>query len=353
MEGSFFPVFALCVFALAFLFKQRTSHPFWYALLIGLLANSHAYAEGLVAVLTVHAFFSDLLFPWKQLSERERKQRGAALVLVIIFVLFAFCQVAPAFGCSSSIHSGHRMSIENFFDVFIQIFLSLDLSSFSQFLLLFFVLVGLHYLAWVRKGDLLGILELSVLWMILFAVLLYGASIPSRAWMWFFVFLFVLWQLEPKAGSILLLLLSVAAFNPAVNVRDWKQEFSCARSTAAYMEETLSPAECVYLPYAHANYALIFFAPDYEYRSFETGQSVKLFSWSKANQDAAAHDINACIRERFAESGASSLIIIGLNNMPADGSGTITYASDVIQNPAPAISGESYSILRVYDRPGP
>ena len=345
-------IFAFCVFALASLFRKRTAHPFRYALLIGLLANSHAYAEGFVAVLTAHAFFTDIVFPWKQLTSRERKQRCAALALVIACVLFAFCQVAPAFGSSSSVHSGHRMSIDNFFDVFIQIFLSLDISSFSQFLLLIFVLAGLHYLAWVRKGELLAILELSVLWMILFAVLLYGASIPSRAWMWFFVFLFVLWQLEPKAGSVLLLLLSVAAFNPAVNVRDWKYEFSCARSTAACMKETVRPAECIYLPHAHANYALPFFAPDYEFRSFETGQPAKLFSWNKAGQETAAQDINACIRERFAESGAGSLIIVGLNNMPGINPDTISYACDILQNPAPAITGESFSVLRVYDRPG-
>ena len=346
-------IFAFCVFAIAFLFKQRTSHPFCYAILIGLLANSHSYAEGLVAVLTADAFFVDILLPWKELESHERKRRLLALIVVIAFVLFAFCQVAPAFGSSSLVHSGHALSIENLFDVCIEIFLALDLSSFSQFLILFFILVGLHYLAWIRKGELLLILELSVLWMILFAILLYGASIPSRAWMWFFVFVLVLWQLEPKAGSILLLLFSIAAFNPSVNVKDWNHAFSTAGLTASYMKANIDHKESIYLPCAHENYALVFFAPDYEYKSFETGQSTKLFSWDKDFKNAQEKDINSYIKDRFEETGASSIIIVGLNNILKDGYDSILYAFDVLLAPSPSIASESYSILRVYDRSRP
>ena len=346
-------LFALCVFLLAVLFKKRTSHPYCYALLLGLLANSHAYAEGMVAVLTADAFISDIFLPWKGLAPRERRQRLYALAIVVFLVLFAFCQVAPAFGSSSSVGSGHRLTIENFFDVFIQVFLALDLSNCSLFLLLAFTIASLHYLSWQRKAELLAVLGLSILYMLLFAVLLYGASIPNRAWMWFFVLVFVLWQLEPKAGSILLLLLSVAACNPSVNMRDWNRAFSSAQATVSYMQDLIPAEENIYLPYNHANYALVFFAPERSFRSFETGQCAKQFSWSLASKKVAAQDINACVRDRLAESGTGSIIIVGLNNILADGYGSLAYAYDVLLDPLPSITAESYSILRVYDRARP
>ncbi len=340
-------LYALAVLLIACYFKKRTEHPFLYALFLGLLANSHAYAEGLVAILTAEALFTDIILPWKTLTLSERKRRFAAMGLVCLLVLVAFCQVAPAFGNSSATENGHRLSIETFFDVFIQVFRALDLSSFSQFLVLFFAFLSFRYLAWNKEGRLLLIVELSFLWMILFAVLLYGPSIPNRAWMWFFIFLLVFWQLDAKAGSLLLLLLSIASCNPEVNVRDWNREFSSARSTAAYMKEHFSPSESIYLPHVHQNYAIVFFAPEYEYRSLETGKESRLFSWTKDSKDASGQDLNVYIRERFAESAAPSIVIVGLNNLLE--AARLAYRYDILLDPLPTITGESYSVLRVYD----
>ena len=209
--------------------------------------------------------------------------------------------------------------------------------------------------------------------MLLFGAILYGASIPSRAWMWFFVLVFAVWQmgqtgqqpgqsgqvtaqpmgLEAKAASAIIILVSLAAFNPAVSIRDWKGEFSTAKSTAAFLTENARPGEPVLLPYAHQNYAVIFFAPDLGYKSFETGEDVRFFSWSREKEMAAAGDMNSCIKARFAESECDSMLIVGLNNGRTGFGAQLGYSYDELQKPGSAISGESFSVLRVYDRTSP
>ncbi|MBQ9539268.1 MAG: hypothetical protein IJU95_08345, partial [Treponema sp.] len=191
-------LFALCCFALADLFKKRREHPYLYAAVLALLANSHAYAEGMVAVLTLDAFIMDIVLPWKSLGQKDRRDRITALFIVCFFVLFAFMQVAPAFSSSPAIDSKRRFGTDAFFSACIGFFLALDLSTLSQFLLMIVAFFSVHYLARIRKTELLLILELSVLWMILFAAILYGASIPNRAWMFFFVLLFAFWQLDGR-----------------------------------------------------------------------------------------------------------------------------------------------------------
>ncbi len=362
-------LYALCVLSLACLFRRRMERPFLYALLLGLLANSHAYAEGMVAVLTVEFSFSGIVCPWKNLGRDERRKRLLSVVLVCLFVLVAFLQVAPAFGNTTAANSRSRLTMDTFFSVVIEVFLALDVSVLSQFLLLALVLVSFRCLVWHRLVKQLFIMDLSLLWMLLFAAVLYGASIPSRAWMWFFVLLFAVWQmgqagrdrqseaqpesLKSKAASAIIILVSLAAFNPSVSIRDWKGEFSTAKQTAAFVAESIRPGEPVLLPYAHQNYSLIFFAPSLGYKSLETGEDIRFFSWSREKEMSGFGDIHSCIKARFDESGCDSLLIVGLNNGRTGFGAQLGYSYDELLKPGPAISGESFSVLRVYDRISP
>ena len=356
--------YALCVLTLAWLFRGRMKRPFLYALLLGLLANSHAYAEGLVLVLTAEFFFCGVVRPWKNIGRGERWKNLLAVALVCIFVFIAFLQVAPAFGNTTAASSRSRLTIDKFFSVVIEVFLALDLSVMSQFLILVLALVSFRCLVWHRQVKQIVIMDLSLLWMLLFAAVLYGASIPSRAWMWFFVLLFVVWQMEltelqaatqaeslkVRAASAIIILVSIAAFNPAVSIRDWKGKFSTAKSTATFLAENSRPCEPVLLPYAHQNYSLIFFAPSLGYRSLETGEDIRFFSWSREKEMSDSVDINSCIRSRFDESGSDSMLIVGLNNGRFGLGEQLDYRYDELQEPEPAISGENFSVLRIYDR---
>ncbi|MBQ6566585.1 MAG: hypothetical protein IJL80_05970, partial [Treponema sp.] len=261
-------------------------------------------------VLTAEFFFCGVVRPWKNIGRGERWKNLLAVALVCIFVFIAFLQVAPAFGNTTAASSRSRLTIDKFFSVVIEVFLALDLSVMSQFLILVLALVSFRCLVWHKQVKQIVIMDLSLLWMLLFAAVLYGASIPSRAWMWFFVLLFVVWQMEltelqaatqaeslkVRAASAIIILVSIAAFNPAVSIRDWKGKFSTAKQTAAFVTENIRPGEPVLLPYAHQNYSLIFFAPSLGYRSLETGEDIRFFSWSREKEMSDSVDINSCIR---------------------------------------------------------
>ena len=110
-------------------------------------------------------------------------------------------------------------------------------------------------------------------------------------------------SLKSKAASAIIILVSLAAFNPSVSIRDWTGEFSTAKQTAAFVAESIRPGEPVLLPYAHQNYSLIFFAPSLGYKSLETGEDIRFFSWSREKEMSGYGDIHSCIKARFAESG--------------------------------------------------
>ncbi|MBQ6568490.1 MAG: hypothetical protein IJL80_15700, partial [Treponema sp.] len=114
--------------------------------------------------------------------------------------------------------------------------------------------------------------------------------------------------------------------------------------------ENIRPGEPVLLPYAHQNYSLIFFAPELRYKSLETGEDIRFFSWSREKEMSDSVDINSCIRSRFDESGSDSMLIVGLNNGRSGLGEQLDYRYDELQEPEPAISGENFSVLRIYDR---
>ena len=95
----YYPVVARCyalippiLMGLSVLY-QRKKHPILYCILLGLLANTHAYMEGLVAVLWC-------FFVWKHVwkirktNPKTAKRNALAATTTLVLVFFAFIQVA-------------------------------------------------------------------------------------------------------------------------------------------------------------------------------------------------------------------------------------------------------------------
>lgn len=77
---------------LAVLYQQK-KYPFIYCILLGLLANTHAYIEGLVAILWCSFVYNQIYKIYKT-DSRWAKRNCLAASLTVLFVLFAFVQVA-------------------------------------------------------------------------------------------------------------------------------------------------------------------------------------------------------------------------------------------------------------------
>lgn len=98
-----FPVVARCyalippiLFALAALYRKQDSHPWLYCFLVGLLAHTHAYMEGLVAALFLLYLYEQVYVPWK--AGRPVRRRILPAVLIVAMVFLAFIQVSGSFG---------------------------------------------------------------------------------------------------------------------------------------------------------------------------------------------------------------------------------------------------------------
>lgn len=93
-----FPVISRCyalipiiLFALAFLYREDKC-PLLYAVLVGLLAHTHAYMEGAVAALFLLWCYERIWIPHK---ERHSVRQGiSGAVIILVFVAFAYIQVS-------------------------------------------------------------------------------------------------------------------------------------------------------------------------------------------------------------------------------------------------------------------
>lgn len=80
------------LFALAALYRKQDAHPWLYCFLIGLLAHTHVFMEGLVAALFLLYLYEQVYVPWK--AGKPVRNRILPAVLIVAMVLLAFIQVS-------------------------------------------------------------------------------------------------------------------------------------------------------------------------------------------------------------------------------------------------------------------
>lgn len=252
---------ALVLFLIAAVYKDRNTHPYLFAFLVGLLSNTHVYIEGLVAVLFFYFLVEDTILPWKNYSHKQRKDHVLALALIVFLVLVAFVQVVPAlFGKSPFVPEG----IVKFNKL--QLWVLVKGSEIVTVLIPLFLICIVLTFVYIFKKDRKSfvILFLSCLWMWLFAVFIYGGCIPNRCLLWFVILVFVFWiseKLDKKTVSFMLIVLSVFIINPGRNARDITGIFSSTGQVAAYIRENYPEDVDVYQ--AGFDYHLEYLLPDY------------------------------------------------------------------------------------------
>lgn len=241
-----YPVVSRCyalvpalLFLLAALRQERGRHCLLYGLLIALLANTHAYIEGLVGMLSLDFFIFDLLLPWKTLSKKQRAARCACVLVILAGVLFAFLQVAPAlFIKDKNPAASVGFDAKEFFSF-------LKGSEIFPLLWPFFIAALALALFSLFKSDKVQFANLSVslLFMGLFSAVLYGARIPNRALLWFFAVIFFFWisNVPDNIKSAALIALSLFILRPSLALKDWRQNFSMEKPIARFIEKNYAP----------------------------------------------------------------------------------------------------------------
>ena len=304
---------ALVLFLIAAVYKERNTHPYLFAFLVGILANTHAYIEGLVGILFLYFLIEDTIFPWKNYSRKEKQDHVLALALIVFLVLVAFVQVLPAlFGASWATSNGViKFNLS-------QIFGLVHASEIYGVLAPLFVICLVFAFIWCFKHDKKSfvIWFLSCLWMWLFAVFIYNADTTNRALLWFVVMLFVFWiseKLDKKVVSFFVVVLALFILNPGRNVRDITGVFASTRQAADYIKENYPAGTDVYE--AGWDFHLSYFLPEYtvhpeqcgDWSGFQSGIIVV------ENCDANGERIQSLFPENFVMVHDS---FIGQNKLP-------------------------------------
>ncbi len=239
---------SLIFFLIGSLYEKRNENPIWFAICIAFLANTHAYIEGVVGILSLFFFIEDIIIPWKNYSSRQKKLHLAALAIILGGVLFALAQVAPAFIYSPLLVS--EASHAPGFESFNYFFTSSGFTTAPQkYTFIALIMATFLYLACTSiKGFFL--LFASYLYMGLFCILIYNASIPNRALLWFVILIFSLWLssgVSIRKKSIIIIVFSALLISPQLTIYDIKEPFGSPRNTTEYIKKNYPEGTKVFL----------------------------------------------------------------------------------------------------------
>lgn len=282
-----YPVVSRCyvlipvlLFLLAILYEDRNSKPLRFAFLIALLANTHAYIEGFVAGISLVFFIKDVLLVWNRYTKEERIAHIAALAIIAFGVVIAFLQVAPALfvndrSGAASIHF-NILSVAGFLTgSYIWIPLTPIFSAIFVFVLTYL---------FQKDRTQFFILACSLLYMGIFAIVLYGAGVANRALLWFFLLIFALWNLKGASArkSALLIACTLFIVRPSLNVQDWRKDFSPMQSAVKYIETNYAEKTPIFIQTGHHTATFAKMLPkEFPAYHVETMNPVKLYSFSR------------------------------------------------------------------------
>lgn len=250
----YYPVIAWCyalippiLMGLTILYQQK-KHPILYCLLLGLLANTHAYIEGLVGILWCLFVYKEVVQKWKS-HPHEAKQNMLVSMLTVVMVMFALMQVIGGLidvsQGSDPIGEG-KNTPEIWLSIFYEGYQVIIFDWFHQHGFRFipkldFVLTLICYIVLIisvcnaikqeceRKGLLL-ILFFGLCWQILFAINIYGMRWQRVGMLYFvMVFVFLLCNFKKEVKYMLIALSLLWMLNTSSNykiIKDLWQPFA-------------------------------------------------------------------------------------------------------------------------------
>ena len=212
-----FPVVSRCyalipliLIALAIVY-QKQKNPFLYCLLIGLLAHTHAYMEGMVGVLWCLFVYFYVYVPFKNNERQRAKKNMGASLITIVLVLLAFLQIMGGITDAAEGTSVAFNKVNHTTDWLLYVYekhhiqLSMTLHQHISTLipkidlpitlLLYIAITILLYkllLASEKKVESTWVLLVSIIWQILFAINIYSMWF-QRVYLLYLPILYVLW----------------------------------------------------------------------------------------------------------------------------------------------------------------
>lgn len=274
----YFPVIARCyalippiLIALAVV-NQSKKHPYLFCFLIGLLAHTHAYMEGMVGIIWCLFVYDYVYIPYKRGEIQRAKRNGWASLVTVALVLLAFMQVmggiadaasgtsvamkrvSSPVGWILSVYEKHHIQITTTLHTHVSacipnIDLAITLSLYVAITILSFLFIQKTN---NKKGNVL-IIGVTIIWQILFALNIYSMQF-QRIYLLYMPILYVIWSGYNNINikySIWIVVCVWLLNTPAQYdiLKDIKQEY-CYDVTAAKHLKTSLPEGCHLLSYA-------------------------------------------------------------------------------------------------------
>ena len=234
-----FPVIARCyalippiLFALASLYGQLDRHRWLYCFLVGLLAHTQVFMEGLVAALFLLYLYEQVYLPWK--AGKPVRAQILPTVLIVAMVLLAFVQVTGSLDYAQANIEDERRGLTKTFRqlgggyslLFSESMRNLLLDGEWRPVLLLLIAsvvllsgagVLLYRIFWKRRENRKFALVLlaAVGWQLLFSIKIYYFA-NQRVYLPMLIVFFCLWcvyrkELRKEAAALLLILFLLTA----------------------------------------------------------------------------------------------------------------------------------------------
>lgn len=264
-----FPVISRCyalippiLFGIALCYKDLDKNKWIFAVLVGLLAHTHVYMEGMVLALFLVYIF-EMILPKFRLKLLKLVDLGP-LVVIVIFVLLAFMQVArnplsPVYynlgdsqvvwdtkGISPTISylfKGYSILPYGLFEGGIKELIAYSLGFIPMLILTWMIISG-----YTRTGRFVSILSIG--WQILISILVFTFG-HQRVYLPFFIFLTVFIMIGKENKQIntmiicLCVLASVSGYSRYIR-NDIPMNYSSFKPLAKAIKEVIPIGETVY-----------------------------------------------------------------------------------------------------------
>ena len=301
-----FPAVARCyalipllLFALAAAWPERRLHPWRIGLLTALLTQTHAYMEGLAAMI-----FLEAAIGWFSLPRGEARRRAAgALGLMALGALVGFLQVWPAFRCASGANLVPLPDAAAWYDRLLKVTESFAEGFGGGEALWGAAAPVMTWLCWLVPLAALGMLA---------AVSRRAAWIAAGGWLWQFGFAFFLYEYIPQRSALAVLILIFGAWialaetstgglrrrllrgalaatvlwtvpgGIAIAAADLRHPYSGVREAGAFLDRESPPSLPVFLyPYSDRTAAAAAYAPRHAFFSLVGGRPCPFYHRTK------------------------------------------------------------------------
>jgi len=265
-----FPVISRCyalippiLFGIALCYKDLDKNKWLFAVLVGLLAHTHVYMEGMVLALFL-VYIHDIILP-KHQEKHLKTVDFVPLIVIVVFVLLAFAQVVRnpfsqvyyilgdthiandvkgLVPTVSYILKGYSILPPGLFDSGLKEILAYSIAFIPMLILTFAILSSFDW-----KGRFTAIVSIG--WQILFSFLIYSFG-QHRTYLPFFIFLTIFVMMEMKGKKIngmivcLCVLASISGYSYQVP-KDISMTYSSFKPLANELETKIPTKEPIYL----------------------------------------------------------------------------------------------------------